>query len=98
MLLTYKALDTTELGPVTPADVLVRVDGDLQVFDDDQLLWSEPGLPCRRAGSGARGVDRAAREDGLCLQLDVLRRGRNVDVQGTCGRGGGSGPCSTTRP
>jgi hypothetical protein len=45
MLLTYGALDTTELGPVTPADVLVRVDADLEVLDDDRLLWSEPGFP-----------------------------------------------------
>jgi hypothetical protein len=45
VLLTYGALDTTELGPVTAADVLVRVDGDLEVLDDDRLVWSEPGFP-----------------------------------------------------
>ncbi len=64
MLLTYGALDTTELGPVTQADLLVRVDSELEVFDDDRLLWSEPGFPVAElARTLAAWIEQGERSD-----------------------------------
>jgi len=44
MLLTYGALNSDELTSAKLVDVLVRVYADLDVFEDDDLLSSEPAF------------------------------------------------------
>lgn len=64
MLLKYSQLDTSELTSVTAVDVLVRVDADLEVLDDDRLIYYEPDFPVvELARALVQWIDQTERSD-----------------------------------
>lgn len=64
MLLTYDALDLTELQATTQADILVAVDADFRAVDGDRVVYEERSFPVvELAWSLLRWLDQPDRGD-----------------------------------
>ncbi len=84
MLLTYDALNAGDLGEVTPADVLIRLDARFEVVDDRRLIFSDPSFPVVELARELRAwLERNGRSDFEFQSMSFEERG-SLSIRETC--------------